>query len=166
MLRETALGPCKTIGSMLRGPVVGPCKTSSSMFGGYRWAHARPSVVCCGASTGPIQKFIFSALNSIWAHSRHLQNICTLGPQWAHVGFHKHDGTFADGLSHYHRDFLVSLCGVLDLNPPRNRTQGTPSPRGTRKCSSNISFAVVSITSLETSILGSSSSKSISTFLK
>src|SRR6266404_1112928 len=80
------------------------------MFGGYRWAHARPSVVCCGASTGPIQKFIFSALNSIWAHSRHLQNICTLGPQWAHMGFHKHDGTFADGLSHYHRDFLVSLC--------------------------------------------------------
>src|SRR6267378_2213257 len=95
---------------MLRETVVGPCKTSGSMFGGYRWAHARPSVVCCGASTGPIQKFIFSALNSIWAHSRHLQNICTLGPQWAHVGFHKHDGTFADGLSHYHCDFLVSLC--------------------------------------------------------
>src|SRR6266404_4181386 len=110
MLRETALGPCKIISSMLRGPALGPCKTSGSMFGGYCWAHARPSVVCCGGSTGPIQKFIFSALNSIWAHSRHLQNICTLGPQWAHVGFHKHDGTFADGLSHYHRDFLVSLC--------------------------------------------------------
>src|SRR6266404_3941274 len=87
------------------------------MFGGYRWAHARPSVVCCGASTGPIQKFIFSALNSIWAHSRHLQNICTLGPQWAHMGFHKHDGTFADGLSHYHRDFLVSLCAAVPLFP-------------------------------------------------
>src|SRR6266404_4007816 len=118
MLRETALGPCKIISSMLRGPALGPCKTSGSMFGGYRWAHARPLVVCCGASTGPIQKFIFSALNSIWAHSRHLQNICTLGPQWAHVGFHKHDSTFADGLSHYHRDFLVSLCGGEECAAP------------------------------------------------
>src|SRR6266404_8739217 len=99
------------------------------MFGGYRWAHARPSVVCCGASTGPIQKFIFSALNNIWAHSRHLQNICTLGPQWAHVGFHTHDSTFADGLSHYHRDFLVSLCGIIARQKERETHLLSPGPR-------------------------------------
>src|SRR6266404_5116146 len=119
-----ALGPCKTIGSTLCGPAMGPYKTIGSTLWGQYWAHTRPSLVCCGSSTGPIQKFIFSALNSIWAHSRHLQNICTLGPQWAHMGFHKHDGTFADGLSHYHRDFLVSLCAVPASSLP---TVPTPS---------------------------------------
>src|SRR6266404_9198147 len=51
------------------------------MHCGERWAHARPSVACSGASTGPTQELILQLEKVIWAHSRHLQySMPTMGP--------------------------------------------------------------------------------------